>query len=77
MTSSLNKNQLLTWQQAYEWLKLDKPKYIMGWDLKKHKDFLEPFLKAKLINKDHLKFAGAFVLTPKGVKKFEELKEQL
>jgi len=73
----LNANQILTWQQAYEWQKLETPKYITGFNLKTHKEFMKPFLKAGYIHKDTLKYTGVFRLTKKGIEKFEELKDQL
>jgi hypothetical protein len=75
---SLNSNQLITWQQAYEWAKLPQPQYIcFGIVPKKEKQFFEPFLQAGYIHKDTLKYTGVFKLTEKGMKKFEELKINL
>jgi len=74
---NLNTNQILTWQQAYDWQKLETPKYVMFGNFpntKEGKEFFKPFIQAGYILKDHLKFAGAFRLTEKGVMKFEELK---
>lgn len=73
---TLSKNQILTWQQAYNWAKLDEPKYIMFGNqpnTKQGKEFFKPFLEAKLIESEHLKYAGAFKLTEKGKYKFEEI----
>lgn len=77
---SLNKNQILTWQQAYKWSKLPDPKYVMFGNVpntKEGKEFFKPFLDAGLIDKNHLKYAGAFRLTEKGKTKFEELLSHL
>ncbi len=73
----LNKNQIITWQQAYEWAKLEEPKYITGFNHKRDKEFLKPFVSAKYIEYNHLKFCGVFRLTNKGKLKFEELKNKL
>ena len=75
----LNKNQILTWQQAYEWSKLETPKYITGFNLKNKdvKEFMQPFLKAGYIHKETLKYTGVFRLTIKGKEKFEELKNNI
>lgn len=80
MNKSLNKNQILTWQQAYEWNKLPEPKYICFGKLpltKDGKDFFSPFIKAGYIHNETLKYTGVFKLTAKGIAKFEELKEHL
>ena len=66
---NLSANQILTWQQAYELSNLPEPKYIMLGNVPKTKEgkaFLEPFLQAGYIDKNHLKFTGAFRLTEKG-----------
>jgi hypothetical protein len=74
----LTKNQILTWQQAYEWSKLEVPKYIcFGMLPSKEKKFFAPFLKAGYVHKDTLKYTGVFRLTTKGIYKFEELKNKL
>lgn len=71
---NLTKNQILTWQQAYKWSKLEEPKYIILSNKRKEvKEFVNPFIIAGLIEKDHYKYAGVFRLTEKGVLKFEEL----
>ncbi len=78
--TSLNMNQILTWQQAYRWSKLAEPKYICFGKLpttKSGKEFFKPFLEAQYIHEPTLKFTGVFRLTDKGVQKFEELKNQL
>jgi hypothetical protein len=74
----LTKDQILTFQQAYEWSKLETPKYICFGRLpQKDKEFFAPFLQAGYIHKDTLKYTGVFRLTPKGISKFEELKNNL
>jgi hypothetical protein len=77
---NLNANQLLTWQQAYDWEQLPQPKYICYGrfpSTKEGKQFFAPFLQAGYIAKNELKFAGVFRLTDKGKAKFEELKAAL
>ena len=77
---NLNENQLLTWQQAYEWSNLPAPRYICFGSLPKTKEgkqFFAPFLQAKYIHADTLRFTGVFRLTDKGRMKFEELKNNL
>jgi len=65
---NLNKNQILTWQQAYQWSKLEEPKYIMLSNTRKEiKEFVKPFIIAGLIEKEHYKYTGAFRLTKKGI----------
>lgn len=78
--NSLNKNQIITWQQAYEWSKLPEPKYICFGNVpttKEGKKFFKPFLVAGYIHKETLNFTGVFKLTEKGKQKFEELKSNL
>lgn len=73
---SLNFNQLVTWQQAYHFSKEEKGKGIVFGKLPETKSgraFFAPFIKAGYINKNTLKYAGVFVLTEKGITKFEEL----
>lgn len=80
MSFNLNTNQILTWQKAYEWAKLEEPQYICFGRLpntSEGKEFFEPFLSAGYIHKDTLKYTGVFKLTDKGLKKFEELKANL
>jgi len=77
---NLNANQLLTWQQAYDWSKLPEPKYICYGKFpttKEGKEFFAPFIQAEYIHKPTLKFTGVFRLTEKGISKFEELKAAL
>ena len=76
----LTKNQLITWQQAYEWANLPEPKYICFGRLpltKEGKEFFAPFIQAEYIHQPTLKFTGVFKLTEKGKQKFEELKSYL
>jgi hypothetical protein len=75
----LTENQILTWQQAYEWAKLEEPKYICFGQIpqREGKEFFAPFLQAGYIHKDTLKYTGVFRLTTKGIEKFEELKNNL
>lgn len=80
MEYSLTKNQLLTWQQAFEWLNLTTPKYICFGRFPNTKDgkaFFNPFLKAGYIHSDTLKYTGVFKLTEKGVEKFKQLKKAI
>lgn len=77
---NLNANQILTWQQAYEWSNLTEPKFICFGNMpttKHGKEFFKPFLQGGYIHKDTLKFTGVFRLTDKGKSKFEELKANL
>jgi hypothetical protein len=72
----LTQNQTTTWKQAYEWSKLDEPKYICFGNLpntKDGKEFFKPFLNAGYIHKDTLKFTGVFRLTQTGKNKIEQL----
>ena len=74
---NLTDNQILTWQQAYEWDNLPQPKYICFGRLpttKEGKIFFAPFIQAGYIHVPTLKFTGVFRLTDKGKAKFEELK---
>jgi len=76
MTTSLNEKQVLTWQTAYEFTKENRQKGICFGsfpDTKEGKQFFAPFLKAGYINANTLKYAGVFVLTDKGISKYEEL----
>lgn len=79
-TINLSKNQILTWQQAYDWANLETPKYICFGRFpttKDGKEFFKPFLQAEYIHKPTLQFTGVFRLTEKGKAKFEELKAAL
>jgi hypothetical protein len=76
MPTSLNEKQILTWQQAYQFSKEDRQKGICFGRLPETKDgkqFFKPFLQAGYINANILKYAGVFVLTDKGISKYEEL----
>lgn len=77
---TLNKNQILTWQQAYDWAKLPTPKYICFGRSCRSKDaqaFFKPFIDAGYIDNNTLKFTGVFRLTEKGMTQFEKLKDKL
>ncbi len=77
---NLNEKQILTWQQAYQFAKEDRQKGICFGRLpetKEGKQFFRPFLQAGYINTNTLKYTGVFVLTDKGISKFEELKQSL
>lgn len=66
----LSANQLTTLKQAQDWMKLETPKFIMFGSFpntKAGREFFKPFLDNGIIDKNHLKFAGAFRLTTKGI----------
>lgn len=65
----LSKNHLITLQTAILFEKEEK--FICGFNIrnKQTKEFLQPFITAKWIDLNHLKFAGAFKLTDKGREK--------
>ena len=70
----------MTWQQAYEWLKLSPQKFICFGKFpmsKEGRKFFAPFLQAGYICKNTLRFTGVFKLTDKGIRKFEELKDAI
>lgn len=74
--TQLNTNQVLTWQQAYEFAKEKRGKGVCFGNVpntKEGKLFFAPFIKAGYINANCLKYAGVFVLTDKGIAKWEEL----
>ncbi len=76
----MNKMHILTWQQAFEWSQLERPKYIMFGNkpnTKEGKVFFAPFINAGLIDKNHLKYSGAFRLTKKGKEKYLEFISKL
>jgi hypothetical protein len=74
--TNLNENQILTWQEAYNASKVNRKSGIAFGSVPMTKDgkaFFAPFLKAGYINANCLKYTGMFVLTDKGISKFEEL----
>lgn len=73
----LNKNQIITLQTAILFEK--EGKFICGFNIKNKetKEFLKPFYNNGWIDKEHIKFAGAFKLTKKGREKANLIIESL
>jgi hypothetical protein len=77
---NLNQNQITTWQQAYNLAKEKRQKGICFGNLPNTNDgkqFFAPFIQAGYIEKKTLKYTGVFVLTDKGIAKFDELLSKL
>jgi len=74
----LSPQQLATWEEAYNKAKLPVPEFICFGKLPKYKSwkpFFKPFLEAKTIHFDTLKYCGVFRLTAQGVQDWEALKK--
>ena len=76
MKTILNDYEVMTLNEAYKRIKEGREDVIMlPASFRRIKDNLPNLVKLKLINKDHVKYCGAIVLTQRGITEAKKMNE--